>query len=229
MSRRAGWELRARLLKRPSATRSAASLSAKPIAEYQTIQIKLADMATQIEASRLLIYSAAEKTDRGERCDLEAGMAKLFATETAAEVSFEAMRILGAQRLFERFPGGTLLSRRAAGSDRRRHERTAAADHRTQSAQEIQGGRLATELRALLRGIRSRRGLQALARPHHHRIRQHLVRSAFDEPESSFHRRALRAHATSRTAAGARYADLQSDRRDERCRYQRQNHRQSGL
>ena len=67
----------------------------KPIAQHQTIQIKLADMATKIEASRLLIYSAAEKKDRGERCDLEAGMAKLFATETAAEVSFEAMRILG--------------------------------------------------------------------------------------------------------------------------------------
>jgi len=67
----------------------------KPICEHQTIQIKLADMATKIEASRLLIYSAAEKRDRGERCDLEAGMAKLFATETAAEVSLEAMRILG--------------------------------------------------------------------------------------------------------------------------------------
>jgi alkylation response protein AidB-like acyl-CoA dehydrogenase len=67
----------------------------KPICEHQAIQIKLADMATKIEASRLLIYSAAEKRDRGERCDLEAGMAKLFATETAAEVSFEAMRILG--------------------------------------------------------------------------------------------------------------------------------------
>ena len=67
----------------------------KPICEHQTIQIKLADMATKIEASRLLIYSAAERRDRGERCDLEAGMAKLFATETAAEVAFEAMRILG--------------------------------------------------------------------------------------------------------------------------------------
>jgi alkylation response protein AidB-like acyl-CoA dehydrogenase len=67
----------------------------KPIAQHQTIQIKLAEMATKIEASRLLIYSAAEKRDRGERCDLEAGMAKLFATETAAEVSLEAMRIMG--------------------------------------------------------------------------------------------------------------------------------------
>jgi alkylation response protein AidB-like acyl-CoA dehydrogenase len=67
----------------------------KPIAQHQTIQIKLADMATKIEASRLLIYSAAAKKDHGERCDIEAGMAKLFATETAAEVSLEAMKILG--------------------------------------------------------------------------------------------------------------------------------------
>jgi alkylation response protein AidB-like acyl-CoA dehydrogenase len=67
----------------------------KPIAQHQTIQIKLAEMATKIEASRLLIYSASAKRDRHERCDLEAGMAKLFATETAAEVSFEAMRIMG--------------------------------------------------------------------------------------------------------------------------------------
>jgi len=76
----------------------------KPICEHQTIQNKLADMATRIEASRLLIYSAADKRDRGERCDLEAGMAKLFATETAAEVSFEAMRILGANGYSKDFP-----------------------------------------------------------------------------------------------------------------------------
>ena len=67
----------------------------KPICEHQTIQIKLADMATKIEASRLLVYSAADKKDRGERCDLEAGMAKLFATETAQEVALEAMRVFG--------------------------------------------------------------------------------------------------------------------------------------
>ena len=76
----------------------------KPIAEYQTIQNKLADMATHIEASRLLIYSACEKRDRGERCDLEAGMAKLFATETAAEVTLEAMRIMGANGYSKDFP-----------------------------------------------------------------------------------------------------------------------------
>lgn len=67
----------------------------KPICEHQTIQIKLADMATKIEAARLLVYSAAEKKDRGERCDLEAGMAKLFATEAAQEIALEALRIHG--------------------------------------------------------------------------------------------------------------------------------------
>jgi alkylation response protein AidB-like acyl-CoA dehydrogenase len=61
-------------------------------------------MATKIEASRLLIYSASAKKDRHERCDLEAGMAKLFATETAAEVSLEAMRIMGGNGFSKDFP-----------------------------------------------------------------------------------------------------------------------------
>jgi alkylation response protein AidB-like acyl-CoA dehydrogenase len=68
----------------------------KPIAEHQAIQLKLADMATRVEAARLLVESAARAYDRGERCDLEAGMAKLFATEAAVENSIEAMRIHGA-------------------------------------------------------------------------------------------------------------------------------------
>jgi alkylation response protein AidB-like acyl-CoA dehydrogenase len=76
----------------------------KPIAHHQSIQIKLAQMATKIEASRLLIYSAAAKKDRQERCDLEAGMAKLFATETAADVALEAMRILGGNGFSKDFP-----------------------------------------------------------------------------------------------------------------------------
>jgi alkylation response protein AidB-like acyl-CoA dehydrogenase len=67
----------------------------KPICEHQTIQNMLAEMGTKIEAARLLVYSAAEKKDRGERCDLEVGMAKLFATETAQEVALEALRIHG--------------------------------------------------------------------------------------------------------------------------------------
>ena len=67
----------------------------KPIAEHQSIQIKLAQMATKIEASRLLMLQASEKKDAGERADLESGMAKLFATEMAEEVALEAMRIHG--------------------------------------------------------------------------------------------------------------------------------------
>lgn len=67
----------------------------KPIAEHQAIQIKLADMGTKIEAARLLLQQAAQKKDRGERCDLEAGMAKLFASEMCEEVALDAMRIFG--------------------------------------------------------------------------------------------------------------------------------------
>jgi alkylation response protein AidB-like acyl-CoA dehydrogenase len=67
----------------------------KPIAEHQAIQLKLADMATRLEASRLLTKNAAERKMAGLRCDVEAGMAKLFASETAMELAMEAMRIHG--------------------------------------------------------------------------------------------------------------------------------------
>jgi alkylation response protein AidB-like acyl-CoA dehydrogenase len=68
----------------------------KPIAQHQAIQIKLADMATKLEAARLLTRRAAERRQAGERADVEAGMAKLFASETAFEIATEAMRIHGA-------------------------------------------------------------------------------------------------------------------------------------
>ena len=68
----------------------------KPIAEHQAIQLKLGDMATRAQAARLLTLDAAEKFDRGERVDLEAGMAKYFASEAALENSIESMRIHGA-------------------------------------------------------------------------------------------------------------------------------------
>ena len=67
----------------------------KPICEHQAIQLKLGEMATRVEAARLLTNQAAEKYGRGERCDLEAGMAKLFASEAALFCSQEAMRIHG--------------------------------------------------------------------------------------------------------------------------------------
>lgn len=67
----------------------------RPIAEHQTIKNKLADMATKIHAARLLTYDAAAKKDAGERADLEAGMAKLYASEVCGEVTMESMRIHG--------------------------------------------------------------------------------------------------------------------------------------
>ena len=67
----------------------------KSIGEHQAIQIKLADMATKVAAARALVENAASSYDRGERCDMEAGMAKLFASETALENSLEALRIHG--------------------------------------------------------------------------------------------------------------------------------------
>ena len=67
----------------------------KPIAEHQAIQFKLADMATEIEAARMLMLNAAEMKDAGRRTDLEAGMAKLFAAEACVRVCTEALRIHG--------------------------------------------------------------------------------------------------------------------------------------
>ena len=67
----------------------------KPIHQHQAIALKLGDMATRVEAARLLTEKAAQALDRGERCDYEAGMAKLFATEAAMENAAEAMRIHG--------------------------------------------------------------------------------------------------------------------------------------
>lgn len=68
----------------------------KPICEHQAIQLKLGEMATRARAARLLTLDAAQTFDRGERCDMEAGMAKYFASEAALENSIEGMRIHGA-------------------------------------------------------------------------------------------------------------------------------------
>jgi alkylation response protein AidB-like acyl-CoA dehydrogenase len=67
----------------------------KPIFEHQAIQFKLAEMATKLQAARLMTYDAARKFDSGERIDLEAGMAKLFASEAAFEIATDAVRIHG--------------------------------------------------------------------------------------------------------------------------------------
>ncbi len=67
----------------------------KPIAQHQAIQFKLADMATQVDAARLLTQRAARMKDAGERSDIEAGMAKLFASEAGRFCAEEALRIHG--------------------------------------------------------------------------------------------------------------------------------------
>jgi alkylation response protein AidB-like acyl-CoA dehydrogenase len=68
----------------------------KPIHEHQAIGLKIGEMVTRARAARLLTLDAAAAFDRGERCDMEAGMAKYFASEAALENSIESMRIHGA-------------------------------------------------------------------------------------------------------------------------------------
>ena len=67
----------------------------KPIGEFQAIQLKLADMATEVQAARLLVWWAAARADGGQRADAETGMAKLFASEIAIRSALAAMRIHG--------------------------------------------------------------------------------------------------------------------------------------
>jgi alkylation response protein AidB-like acyl-CoA dehydrogenase len=76
----------------------------KPIAEHQAIQLKLGEMAAKTRAAELLVEDAARAYDRGGRVDLEAGMAKWFASETAFEVATEAMRIFGANGYSKDYP-----------------------------------------------------------------------------------------------------------------------------
>lgn len=76
----------------------------KPIAEHQAIQQKIAEMATRVKAAHLLVLDAAKKKDQGARADLEAGMAKLFASETCLFVATEAMRIHGGAGYIQDLP-----------------------------------------------------------------------------------------------------------------------------
>ena len=86
----------------------------KPIWQHQAIQMKLADMVTQVESAKALIENAARKYDKGERCDLEAAMAKLAGSEAGVHCSQEAMRIFGGYSLsveyeIERFYRDSML------------------------------------------------------------------------------------------------------------------------
>jgi len=76
----------------------------KPIAQHQAVQLLLADMGTRLQAAKLLVDNAAQKKDAGERCDIEAGMAKLFASEACAKMTLDAMRVLGGYGYMAEFP-----------------------------------------------------------------------------------------------------------------------------
>jgi hypothetical protein len=89
-------------------------------------------MATKLTAARQLILFAAEKYDAGERCDMEAGMAKLFASEIAMEIALERPADPRRLRLLHRVRRGALLPRRPADDRRRGHQRDPAQRHRRQ-------------------------------------------------------------------------------------------------
>ncbi|HJZ87428.1 MAG TPA: acyl-CoA dehydrogenase family protein [Polyangia bacterium] len=76
----------------------------RPIAEFQVIRHKLAHMATDIEAARQLTYYASAMKDTGKRCDLEAGMAKVFAAEMAERVTSEALQVFGGYGYSREYP-----------------------------------------------------------------------------------------------------------------------------
>ena len=102
----------------------------KPIGEHQAIQLKLADMATKLQAARLLTEHAAQRKTSGETYAIEAGMAKLFASETALELSTEAMRILWGVGYTTEFPVERYYRDGAAHGDRRGHQRDPATRDR---------------------------------------------------------------------------------------------------
>ena len=76
----------------------------KPIAQHQAVQLMLADMGTRLQAAKLMVENAARKKDAAERCDVEAGMAKLFASEACAKMTLDAMRVLGGYGFMAEFP-----------------------------------------------------------------------------------------------------------------------------
>jgi len=81
----------------------------KPISKFQAIQFKLSEMATEIDAARMLVYRAAWMIDQGKECVKEASMAKLYASETAVRVAREAVQIHGGYGMMREFPVGRYL------------------------------------------------------------------------------------------------------------------------
>ena len=109
----------------------------KAISEFQGIQWKLADMATQLDAARLLTQRAAVMKDAGQKTTLESSMAKLMASEVAVRVCDEAVQLARRLWLHQGLPGGEVLPRRQALHHRRRHQRNSAIDHRPGNFEQV--------------------------------------------------------------------------------------------
>ena len=99
----------------------------KTIAEFQGVQFTLAEMATDVEAARLLVYNAARLRDAGQPFVTEAAMAKLFASQIAETVASRAIEVLGGVGFTKDYPGGKTLSRRQNRPHLRRHQQYAEA------------------------------------------------------------------------------------------------------
>ena len=102
----------------------------KAISEFQAIGFKLADLATEIDAARLLTMRAASMKDAGMKTTLESSMAKLYTSEVAVRAANEARADSRRLRLHQGLSGGEVLSRREAVHHRRRHQRDPAAGDR---------------------------------------------------------------------------------------------------
>ena len=102
----------------------------KPICEHQAIQLKLGEMATRVEAARLLVKNAAQIYDRGERCDMEAGHGQVFRHRSRLRECARSHAHPRRLRVLEGVRGGAAVPRCAAALHRRGHQRDAAHDHR---------------------------------------------------------------------------------------------------
>ena len=124
----------------------------KAIAEFQAVQFTLAEMATEIEAARLMVYNAARLKDAGQTYVREAAMAKLFASQVAERVASQCVEVFGGNGFVRDYPGREILSRRQGRQDLRRHLEHAASHHRQTGPQ---APRLAFRLPALFRAVQS--------------------------------------------------------------------------
>ena len=108
-----------------------ANSSASRIADFQASQFKLADMATELEAARLMIRNAAAALDReAPRATMLCAMAKRFATDAGFKIANDALQLHGGYGYLKDFPGRAPCARSAGASDSRRHQRDHARDRR---------------------------------------------------------------------------------------------------